>query len=79
MKKRDMELLEGNLPAVGWLHASEVARALGVSVRTIERWVAAGAFPGATRTVGGHLRIPPGNWALPPWRQTRHKTSRKET
>jgi hypothetical protein len=34
-----------------------LAKALGVSVRTFERWCAKGDVPGVYRTRGGHLRV----------------------
>ena len=36
---------------------SKLAKALGISVRTLERWCANGLVPGAYRTRGGHWRI----------------------
>ncbi|TAK74279.1 MAG: response regulator [Aquabacterium sp.] len=41
----------------GVLTTSEVAKRLGVSLRTVQLWVEAGILP-AARTPGGHRRIP---------------------
>lgn len=41
----------------GMMTTSEVAKRLGVSLRTVQLWVEAGILP-AARTPGGHRRIP---------------------
>jgi hypothetical protein len=43
----------------GTLSAGETAQLLGVrSANTVKNWLQSGAFPGATRTQGGHWRFP---------------------
>lgn len=39
-----------------WLTVAEVAEELGVSMRTVHRWISSGDMP-AVRLPGGHLRI----------------------
>lgn len=41
------------------LSATQVAARLSVDRGTVWRWWRRGLFPGAWRTPGGHLRIPP--------------------
>ena len=41
------------------LKTTEVAKMLGVSSpNTVKNWLEGGAFPGATKTLGGHWRFP---------------------
>ena len=41
------------------LTSTEAAKVLGVSsANTVKNWLEGGAFPGATRTPGGHWRFP---------------------
>ena len=41
------------------LTTTEVAKMLGVSSpNTVKNWLEGGAFPGATKTLGGHWRFP---------------------
>jgi excisionase family DNA binding protein len=40
------------------LKVAEVSAAFGISRRAVQAWLAAGEFPGASHTPGGHWRIP---------------------
>ncbi|UOF89525.1 helix-turn-helix domain-containing protein [Fodinisporobacter ferrooxydans] len=42
----------------GFYRVGEVAKKLGVSTQTVKRHCEEGRFPGATKTPGGHWRIP---------------------
>lgn len=45
--------------APAMLTSTEVAKMLGVSSpNTVKNWLEGGAFPGATKTLGGHWRFP---------------------
>lgn len=49
--------ISADIPPRGMMTTSEVAKRLGVSLRTVQLWVEAGILP-AARTPGGHRRIP---------------------
>jgi predicted site-specific integrase-resolvase len=45
----------------GLLTSPEVGRRFRVDPKTVARWLAAGKFPGAFKTPGGHWRVPSGD------------------
>lgn len=65
--------LEKEIDYHGTYSTSEVAEIMGVSDQTIRRWCEKGKFSGATKTKGGHWRIPRKYFKITPEQARRRK------